>query len=231
MRKSAAKLLKSIARLKAVINASRDHLGGALADRPAAPQDDTFSYDPLFDHFYAELSDAEAALSIAETDYAAAGARLIELRHRRERAASDLHVSYAPIERFCRSQPHLKKAGIVGATPASPDALARQAGVTLEFLRGLASDAEAGRHPPLTPGVSIDASAVAGDLDSGLLPLQNAITRVEEAEAAVAGARERANRAFAEAEGVASSVARALEGFGGLAGKEGLVRRIRKCSA
>ncbi len=228
MRKSIVKLLKSIALLRAVLEASRDPLGDALAERAAASK--ASGYGPVFDHFYGELSDVEDELSTAESDYAAAGARLIELRHQRERAATDLYGRHAPIERFCRSQPHLKGAGITGATPESPAALARQAAVTLQFLRGLAADAAPGRTlPPLTPGVSVDAAAVADDLEPGLLPLENAINRVEEGEAIVAAARERANRAFAEADSVASCVGRALESLGGLAGDQGFVRRIRKC--
>ncbi len=158
----------------------------ALAARPAAPRGEDFSYDLVFDHLYGELAEVEAELGCAEIEYGAAEIRVTQLRRKRERATSRLYASHRPIERFCRSQPDLKGAGIVGPTPESPDALAHQVALTVEFLRVLESDAAARRNATaLAPGVRIDAGVLADDLEPGLLPLENAIAAEEEAEVIV----------------------------------------------
>ncbi len=131
---------------------------------------------------------------------------------------------HAPIERFCRSQPRLKGAGIVDSTPKDAYALAHQVSMTLDFLRDLERSPQT-----LSAGASIDAGVVADDLEAGLPRLEAAITAVHGADSDVVLARVCANRAFAEAERVLSWVARTYEDLSALAGEEALVRRIRKC--
>ncbi len=98
-------------------------------------------------------------------------------------------------------------------------------------VRALEADAAAGRKPPaLTAGVSINAGAVADHLEAGQPPLEAASAAVGAARSRDVLALERANKAFTEAERVATWVAGALENLSGLAGEEGAagVRRSKQ---
>ncbi len=226
MRKPARRILRSIARLRSSLQVCRDHLGRRLAERHAQRG----AYGPVFDHLDAELKTVESELADAENGLAADQLSAALLRQKRDRASLELRDRHRPIERFCRSQPGLRGAGIVDSTPECPYALEQQATQTVDFLRALEADAAAGRNPPaLTAGVSVDTGALADDLEGGLPRLQAAITAVERAESDVRLARGRANQGFVEAERVLSWVARMLDGLSGLAGEERLAARIRRC--
>lgn len=230
-RKPITRYLRSIARLRSTIKFSRATLGRHLAERPAAVSAATgkpgFTYHPVFDHLDAELAAVHRELTAAESAYDCAQIEAIQLRRKRDRAAAKLHNQHTPIERFCRSQPDLKGAGIVGPTPEAADALALQVSTTVEFLRSLAA---AGPTPPgLRPGVKIDAGALADDLEAGLPRLNAAIRAVISADSDLRFARYRAEVAFNQAEGVVPWVSRTLENLSALAGEERLAGRIRKC--
>ncbi len=220
-RKPVRDLLKSIAALRSTIRSSHERLALRLAARPAAAGAD---YGPVFSDLEAELAAVESELATAETDYAVSPPLAYQCRQARDRVASEVGDQHAVIERFCRSQPKLKGAGIVDSTPSSPLALARQVSMTVDFLRRLERTPQT-----LSAGVSIDAGTLAEDLETGLPRLEAAIAAVYEADSQVAWTRERANRTFAEAGRVLSWVARAYEGLSGLAGEKALVGRVRRC--
>ena len=220
MRKPISKLLKSIGSLRAAIEASRDRIARRLTERSA--EADT-SYGPVFDHLHGELTVVEPELSVAERAYDAAKLRAGELRERRRLTASRLAEEHAPIERMLRCQTHLKGIGTISGTPRNPLPLARQARRTAQFLRQLERE-----QPALACGIKIDAGGLAGGLEAGLRRLDDSIAAVEEADAHVSQAQERANRAFAKAKRVVSWVARLYESLCGLTGEEELGVRIRK---
>ncbi len=224
MRKSARDLLKSIARLRSTLDGHRPRLSRRLAERPAVAADPTGAFDPVFDHFDAELAVANRELTAAEHAYAVAEQRARKLGRDRQEEAAELHGRHAAVERFCRSQPGLRRVVLVGPTPEEPAALVQQAEQTVGFLRELEKAEDA---PLLTPGFSLDAGAVAEELADGLPRLEAAMVALDHARSDVAYARDRANRAFAEAGEVASWVAAALVGISGLAGEEKLAAKIR----
>lgn len=221
MRKPISKLLKSIVRLRATLQAFRDGIVRQLAERPAAAGT---SYGPVFDHLQAELAAVEPELSVAEDAYDVAQFRAGELREKRGLAVSRLSGEHVPIERLLRCQTHLKGVGAVAGTPQCRFVLARQVRRTARFLRKLERE-----QPALACGIKIDAGDLAGGLEAGLGRLEASIAGVNEADGHVALAQERANRAFAEAERVVSWVTRTFESLGGLAGDEELGERIRRC--
>ncbi len=221
MRKPINKLLKSIVSLRATIRSSRDRIARRLAGRPAAAG---ASYGPVFDHLHAELATAASALAVAEDAYDVAKFRAGELRESRQLTASELAAEHAPIERLLRCQTHLKGVDAVAATPKCAFALARQVRRTVRFLRAVERE-----QPALACGVKIDAGELAGGLEGGRRRLEAAIAAVDQADAKVNWARQGADRAFAEAERVVSSVARGYEGLGGLAGEGEIGKRIRRC--
>ena len=233
MRKSARDLLNSIAHLRSTLQSQRMRLGLRLAEHfaaasavaaRAAASDTTVAYDPVFDLFDVKLAAADRELTGAEHALEACQGHVVERRQERQRAVTSLYSRQSAVARFCRSQPTLQDAGVAGPTAQSPEALIRQARRTLELLRDLA------RNPPaLTPGVSIDAAAVADDLVAGVPRLEAAMIAVDRTQARVTEARERANRAFAAAGEAASWVGRALESICGLAGEDQLASRIRRC--
>ena len=117
MRKGACKLIRSIARLRSRLEVERAELGRRLAARPAASgvvvasgsSGESSIYGSLFDHLDAELGVAKTELTAVETAYVVGREDMVTLRRKLELVTSDLYDLHASIERFCHSQPRLKK--------------------------------------------------------------------------------------------------------------------------
>ncbi len=212
-------------RLRSTFQSHRARLARRLAERPAAVAMPPGVYDAVFDHLDAELAGAHRDLTEAEHAYTAAEVRVGELRRELQQATTELCDQHSAIEGFCRSQPGLRGAGVVGRTQRDPQPLVQQAELTLEFFRELEN---AGDAPVLTSGVGIDAGAVAQDLAANVPRLKAAMVVLDQAQAEVVYTRERANLAFLEAGWVAARVAGALAGLSGLAGEEKLAGKIQR---
>ena len=225
-RKAVDKRLKSIARLRTVIASSRDRLSCRLAERPAAPRVERFSYGPVLDHLQAELAAVERRLTAAECAYAADQAKLASARQTRNRRVSDLYTLQCDARRLLqvvlgpRQQLELH---MIGDTPSrSPLPLARQVKQTIPFLRNL-------EHVPPPPALAVtfDAPAFADKLQADLERVETSCAALARAEHATIAARCRADEAVAEVDRVFPWVLQAFEGLCRLAGEDRLARRIR----
>ena len=216
-RKAVNKRLKAIANLRAHIRITGEGLGQRLARRPAAPRDATFSYQPVFDHFDAELITVERKLITAEDRYVRDQIRLAGRRQTRDRATSGLYRRQHSARRLLiglfRSSRGAQLSSIVEPTPQAGPALARQARTAIDFLRRL--DPEA---PLPLPGVKLHARALADKLEARLGKFEDARAALEDASTAADASRYWANHAIAEHDRVVPWVARAFESFRRLAG-------------
>ena len=223
-RKPIVHRLRSIARLRSVLERTRRPLDRALRDRPAARVG--LTYLPLLDHLHAELVTVERRLAGAEDAYFVAKAQAASLREERDRVADSLRQQHENVRRWLLSLYGDSLRAVVGPAPQSPPALARHARRAVAVLRDLA-------HRPVTPvlgGGRIDPALLAVDLERRVEPLDVVLAQLDVAAAGIVAAQEHAARAMGEARQVESSVVRCVEGLGGLVGMGGSVgkRRTRR---
>ncbi len=224
-RKSVDKRLHAIAKVQAILHATRDQLDHHLTRRPAAPCGATFSYRSVLDHLNGELVVVEHRLAETEDAYADDRLRPSCLRQQRDEAASDLYDHQHPTHRLLVSLYRDRRhAALTRPTPRAAPALARQVRVTLSLLRHLEC------HPPASiAGVEINPPALANALKPRLEKLEALCDALIAACVAVDASRERADLAIATADRVVTWVAHSLEGLYRLAGLDELADRIRVC--
>ncbi len=119
-RKPVARRLAAVADLRAVLRAGGATIAGRLADRPAAPLDETLVYRLLLDHLEAELIAVDLDLTAAEDRYARDQARATALRREHADARSSLYRRQHRIPPILSHLPNgqrdLEQAAIASAT-------------------------------------------------------------------------------------------------------------------
>ncbi len=215
LRKTVSQRLKSIANRRCFLQVAGQDLGHRLAGRPAAPRDASFSYQPLFEHWLAELALVERRLATEERAYYHAKSRLADRRQKRNQAAAALHDRQAPIRRLVDAlhDDLLQTGGITGAPPSDPIDLAREVQLMLSLLKDLDGSPQA----PLVD-LEIKLPALAAGLEAGVRELQAACSALAVEHPATTDARYRADQAATEAALVDSAIARSLDGLCRLAG-------------
>ncbi len=221
-RKPVDRRLKSITRLRAILRGSRDRLDRRLRRLLAARSDAGFSYRPIVDHLDGELVAVKRRLAEAEDAYALARAQPPTLRQQRDERVIELYDHYDSIRRFLAGVfARRYGTGIADPVPRAAQPLIRHVRLTSSLLRSLKRDS------PALAGVELDPGALAGELEPRADKLEAVCESLEVACVAVGLDRESADQGLAEADRVASWVARSLEGLYRLAGLDDLADRIR----
>ncbi len=224
-RRSVNRHLNMIEKLRGGLRARGTELSRRLAERSATPAGESFSHEPMFDLWDAQLADVELQLAEAEDAYVLDKHRVVELRRLRDEAGAELHGEQTRFHRLLRvalDTDVLAMFGIGGAVPQGGYRQVRRAEITAQVVHDLAG----GCRWPLA-GVGFEPGTVAELLEAGARKLSAALRSVEGARQDRILSHERADKAVAEADRVVPGIARLLESLCALVGEERLVRRMR----
>ncbi len=222
-RKAARQRLRLLDKLLGMIRPLIDHLGPALARRPAAPIGAATGYRLIVDHLYAELRALERRLTEAESTYVEDQRRFAELKSERDQARTDLRRKQSQLRQILAAfygPGEVASAGIGRALSKSSPEFLSQVTRTVRTLRDLET-----LGPPIVD-LSFDAQAIAADLEAGLRRIEAAVAALETTRAAIDVSRSAANRVIAEVDRVAPPIGRCLSGLCELAGEREQARRI-----
>ena len=221
-RKPANQRLESITRLRRLLRTSRGRVDRGLRRLGAAASYGGLSCRRIFEQVDSELAGARRQLAAAEDAYVRDRFRPTLLRRQRDQLGADLLARHDSIRQLLASTlSHRYGAAIVEPAPESVRPLIRHVRLTASLLRLL--DLE----PPRLAGVSLDARALADELEPRADALAVLCDALEEACAAAGVASERADEALAEADRAVRWAVRGLEGLCALARLGDLAARIR----
>lgn len=228
-RKAVDQRLKKIRNLSACLHAYRPEVTLALASRPAAKSIEALAYDPIFDHFQAELGAIETRLRQAEDAY------ITEKRHRsilRRQLGDAVHAMqslHRDIRRLLCAAPKVRSLFLRPSLPQASrvDPLDHRDAVwdTLNILDLL----ESGDLPEI-PGLEIDAASVAAKLRASFEAAKTVYKEHSKADTWAIHAMGLADLAVDEWEEVVPCVEKGLKSLCRLAGQKGSAYRVGRGS-
>ncbi len=225
-RKEVTRRLKSIAEVRASVQAHSESVGRQLEERPAAPPEGAYG-QAYFVHMDAELARVQSGLVQAEDVHVRKQIQVSKTRNASEDLASvvyDKQTSARQILAGLYGSKHQFELGAMsGKTPQGPTSLPEQVDQTVKLLRQPEGEPPARK----VDGVDVDFTGLADDLEGGLAAYRSSRVELDRRRKEADATRIASNQAIAESDRVFPWVAQSLGGLFRLVGERDLADRIR----
>ena len=199
----------------------------ALADEPAAQITEPASYQEIFAHLAAELTEAKDGMISANTAHLGQLARIVDLKERRDELNLTLFSRFLKarhtVETLFGSDKRFPVLAITGDTPDDPTGLVAQVRETVGFFR----DPKVETPELDLDGVALDPPTMADQLASGADELDGVLVDINEAEKQADVTRQAKNDAITAYDRKFLRVARLAEALFHFAGMHELATRVR----